>query len=145
MHAVASQGHQPEPTNLQLLVDSVPALIHTALPDGCLDFFNQTWLKYVGLSLGDLQGWKWTAAIHPEDVEGILSKWRTSLASGEPFLHGARVRRAGFFEERLGHRIRRTSLEKILSELKAIPRAFGNCTRPDFKYSLNERSTAWVT
>jgi formate hydrogenlyase transcriptional activator len=94
MHAVASQGHQPEPTNLQLLVDSVPALIHTALPDGYLDFFNRTWLRYVGLSLEDLQGWKWTAAIHPEDVEGMVDKWRASLASGEPALYEARVRRA---------------------------------------------------
>src|SRR4029077_17840567 len=52
------------------------------------------WLKYVGLSLGNIEGWKWTTAIHPADVEGILEKWRASLASGEPFLHEARVRRA---------------------------------------------------
>jgi hypothetical protein len=31
--------------------------------------------------------------IHPEDVEAILHKWRASLASGERFLHEARVRR----------------------------------------------------
>jgi len=94
MRIVASQGYKFEPTNLQLLIDSVPALIHTALPDGYLDFFNQTWLKYVGLSLEDLKGWKWTAAIHPEDVEGMVDKWRASLASGEPALYEARVRRA---------------------------------------------------
>jgi PAS domain S-box-containing protein len=41
-----------------------------------------------------LQGWKWTAFIHPEDVEGIVDKWRASLASGEPLLHEARVLRA---------------------------------------------------
>ena len=94
MHGMASQGHRFEPTDLHLLVDSVPALILTALPDGSLDFFNRAGLKYVGLSLEDLQGWKWTAVIHPEDVEGIVSKWRASIASGEPFLHEARVRRA---------------------------------------------------
>lgn len=94
MRIVASQGYKFEPTNLQLLFDSVPALIHTALPDGYLDFFNQAWLKYVGLPLEDLQGWKWTAAIHPEDVEGMVDKWRASLASGEPALYEARVRRA---------------------------------------------------
>ncbi|MGB2677550.1 MAG: PAS domain S-box protein [Candidatus Acidiferrum sp.] len=91
---MASQGHKFESTDLQLLVDSVPALIHTALPDGYLDFFNQTWLRYLGLPLEDLQGWKWTAAIHPEDVEGMVDKWRASLASGEPALYEARVRRA---------------------------------------------------
>ncbi len=41
-----------------------------------------------------MQGWGWTAAIHPEDVAGIVDKWRTALATGEPFEAEARVRRA---------------------------------------------------
>src|SRR5580692_3659641 len=81
-------------SDLQLLVDSAPSLIHTSRPDGHLDFFNQTWLRYVGQSLEDLEGWKWTAFIHPEDVQGIVERWRASLASGEPFLYEARVLRA---------------------------------------------------
>jgi formate hydrogenlyase transcriptional activator len=106
MHGMASQGPRFEPTDLQLLVDSVPALILTALPDGYFDFFNRTGLKYVGLSLEDMLGWKWTAVIHPEDVEGIVSKWRASLASGEPFVHEARVRRAdGEYRWMLHHNI----------------------------------------
>src|SRR5882724_7003669 len=93
-------------SDLQLLVDSAPSLIHTGRPDGYLDFFNQTWLRYVGRSLEDLQGWKWTAFIHPEDVERIVEKWRASLASGEPFLHEARVRRAdGEFRWMLHHKV----------------------------------------
>ena len=79
---------------LELIVNSAPALIHTALADGYIDFFNQTWLDYVGLRLEELEGWKWTAAIHPDDLDGILEKWRASLVSGEPFLHECRVRRA---------------------------------------------------
>ena len=83
-----------------------PRLIHTGRPDGYLDFFNQTWLRYVGRSLEDLQGWKWTAFIHPEDVEGIVEKWRASLASGEPFLHEARVLRAdGEYRWMLHHKV----------------------------------------
>src|SRR5437763_9857715 len=31
-----------------------PACFHTGRPDGYLDFFNQTWLRYVGQSLEDL-------------------------------------------------------------------------------------------
>lgn len=77
MHAM-SQGHKSEPMNFQLLIDSIPALIHTSLPNGELDYFNQAWLNYVGLSLEDLLGWKWTAAIHPEDLEGIVEKWRAA-------------------------------------------------------------------
>ena len=79
---------------LQLVIDTTPALIHTALPDGSLDFFNRRWLEYVGLSLEEIQGWKWTASIHPEDVEQFVEKWRVSVESGEPFEAESRVRRA---------------------------------------------------
>jgi hypothetical protein len=32
--------------SLLVLIDSAPALIHTARPDGYLDYFNQSWLEY---------------------------------------------------------------------------------------------------
>jgi hypothetical protein len=35
-------------SDLQRIIDSTPALIHTARPDGYHDFFNETWLNYVG-------------------------------------------------------------------------------------------------
>src|SRR5260370_12784422 len=90
----------------QLIIDSAPAFIHTARPDGHIDFFNRTWLEYVGHRLEDLLGWKWTAAIHPDDLDGILEKWRASLASGEPFLHETRVRRAdGQYRWMLHHKV----------------------------------------
>ena len=95
-----------ETSDLQLLVNSVPSLIHTGTPDGYLDFFNQPWLTYVGRPLEDLQGWNWTAFIHPEDVEGMVERWRASLASGEPFLHEARVLRLdGEYRWMLHHKL----------------------------------------
>jgi PAS domain S-box-containing protein len=76
------------------LVDTIPALVHTALPNGDIDFFNLGWLEYLGLAITDLLGWRWTAAIHPEDLEELLNKWRASLESGQPFFAESRVRRA---------------------------------------------------
>src|SRR5277367_6670981 len=110
MRAMAPQGDGAVPrdqvSDLQLIVDSAPSLIHTSQPDGYLDFFNQTWLTYVGQSLEDLQGWKWTAFIHPEDVEAMLEEWRASLASGEPFLQESRVLRAdGEYRWMLHHKV----------------------------------------
>jgi PAS domain S-box-containing protein len=81
-------------SDFQLLINSTPILIDTAKPDGYLEFFNQTCLSFVGHSLEDLAGWKWTAFIHTEDVEGIAELWCASFASGEPFLCEARVLRA---------------------------------------------------
>jgi hypothetical protein len=37
--------------DLRTVINSTPGLIHTSQPDGYLDFFNQTWLRYVGKPL----------------------------------------------------------------------------------------------
>jgi formate hydrogenlyase transcriptional activator len=94
MPAMASSIPSSEPLNIQLLIDSIPALIHTARPDGYLDYFNKPWLEYLGVTLDKMAGWNWTAFIHPEDLEGIVTKWRASLATGEIFEYEARVRSA---------------------------------------------------
>jgi PAS domain S-box-containing protein len=94
MRDMASAGQRPELLNIQLLVDSIPALIHTAMPDGYLDYFNRPWLEYLGATLEQVSGWNWTAFIHAEDVEGIVAKWRACLSSGEVFEYETRVRRA---------------------------------------------------
>src|SRR5580692_11398211 len=92
--AMDSSGQGSERLNAQLLVDSIPGLIHTATPDGYIDYFNKPWLEYLGVTLDKMTGWNWTAFIHPEDVEGILAKWRDCLASGEIFEYETRVRSA---------------------------------------------------
>ncbi len=79
---------------LRRAVDTTPAFIHTARPDGYLDYFNRGWLDFLGKSLEEVCGWRWTESVHPEDVAGIVQKWHAALASGEPFEAEARVRRA---------------------------------------------------
>ncbi len=91
---MASSRQEFDAFDIQMLVDSIPALIHTAKPDGGLDYFNKRWLEYLGVPLDEVTGWKWTAFIHPDDVGGIVAKWRTSLATGDIFEFEARVRLA---------------------------------------------------
>src|ERR1700735_2461754 len=76
------------------IVDSSPALLHTARPDGYLDFLNQRWLEFAGLPLEKLLGWGWVSCIHPDDVEAFLRNMRESYARGKPFQETSRVRRA---------------------------------------------------
>jgi PAS domain S-box-containing protein len=91
---MASAEQQRESLNIQPLVDSIPALIHTARPDGCIDYFNRPGLDYLGATLDDVTGSKWTAFVHPEDVDGIVAQWRACLVSGENFEYETRIRRA---------------------------------------------------
>src|SRR5258707_12585921 len=95
MGATEHSSVDEQSLSLREVIDSSPALIHTARPDGYLDFFNRTWLDFVGQPLKSLLGWKWTSWIHPEDVESFVQKWRESIATGERFEGAARVRRAG--------------------------------------------------
>ena len=76
------------------LVDTTPAFVHTALPNGDVDFYNHGWLEYVGIPLKDLQQWGWSCMIHPEDLETIMPKWRAAFEAGESFVGESRVRRA---------------------------------------------------
>jgi PAS domain S-box-containing protein len=94
MRAMSSPRQEFDPVDIQVLVDSIPGLIHTARPDGYLDYFNKPWLEYLGVTLDKVTGWNWTAFIHSEDVDGILSKWRACLATGKIFEYETRVRRA---------------------------------------------------
>jgi formate hydrogenlyase transcriptional activator len=98
MHTMTTSGQSSDlpwqGVDLRQVIDSAPALIHTARPDGHLDFFNHKWLEFVGLAQAELVGWQWTACIHPDDVDAFVEKWRTAIATGEPAQHESRVRRA---------------------------------------------------
>ncbi len=106
--APASEPPQslPSADSSQRLIDTAPALLHTGQPDGSLDFFNQGWLDFLGARLDDLQGWRWTAWIHPDDVTLLVDEWRTCLRTGEHLRIESRVRRAdGQFRWFLHHKV----------------------------------------
>jgi formate hydrogenlyase transcriptional activator len=103
------------------LVDTTPAFVHTALPNGELNFLNRGWLEYIGVPLTDLLGWRWTSKIHPEDVEAFVERWRASVRSGEPFLAESRVRRAdGEYRWFMHHK------EPLRNELGQIIKWYGS-------------------
>jgi PAS domain S-box-containing protein len=78
---------------LRFVVDALPGLVWTARPDGHIDFLNQRWCEYTGLGVEEACGQGWQTAIHPEDLPGLLERWRSVLASGEPREMEARLRR----------------------------------------------------
>ena len=64
------------------MIDTTPALLHSALSDGDIDFFNQRMLDYLGAPMEELCGWQWANFIHPDDVEQIVSKGRCPWKPG---------------------------------------------------------------
>jgi formate hydrogenlyase transcriptional activator len=79
--------------DIRVVVDRIPAFTWSAHPDGSVEFVNQRWREYAGLSLEESQGWGWQVAIHPEDLPSLMQKWRELLISGEAGDIEARMRR----------------------------------------------------
>jgi PAS domain S-box-containing protein len=78
---------------LRLVIDTLPALVWSKLPDGSADFLNQRFREYTGLSVDEGLGWGWMRnAFHPDDR--TEEEWRVAFAAGEPFDREARLRRA---------------------------------------------------
>jgi len=80
--------------DIRLVVDTIPTLAWSAHLDGSAEFFNRRWLDFTGLSSAEAFGWGWKAAVHHEDLGGLLDKWRAILASGQAGEAEARLRRS---------------------------------------------------
>jgi len=80
--------------DLRLTIETIPAFVGTALPNGSVDFISQSWLDYTGLSREEWVGWGWMTVTHPEDLERAAMKWRAALAAGEPIEQETRFRQA---------------------------------------------------
>jgi PAS domain S-box-containing protein len=90
---VSQDQLQHSEAQFQLLLDTIPGLVWSALPDGNVDYLNQRYREYTGLALREIVGWGWQVAIHPDDLTGHVEYWRMVLASGQPGETEARLRR----------------------------------------------------
>jgi PAS domain S-box-containing protein len=89
----AEQDVRRSEDRLRLVIDTLPGLVWSKLPDGSADFLNQRFREYTGLSVEEGLGWGWMLnAFHPEDR--TQEEWRAAFAAGKPFEKEARLRRA---------------------------------------------------
>lgn len=86
-----SEQHEKE---TRALIDTIPQQIWSGPPDGTLDFCNERWRSYMGLSLEELQGDGWQSMLHPDDRERVLRAWQHSVATGTPYEQEERHRGA---------------------------------------------------
>jgi PAS domain S-box-containing protein len=89
----AESASREDLRSLSLLIDSIPGLLFTTRANGELEWVNRTILAYFGRSLEDLQNWRLTDAVHPEDLPNTLARWSEGAASGQPYDFEERLRR----------------------------------------------------
>jgi PAS domain S-box-containing protein len=85
---------QRESRRLRDVIETIPAYVWSALPDGFVDFINRRWLEFSGFTLDQSMGWGWADALHPEDRGPLTEAWRAAIASGKPMEAEARMRSA---------------------------------------------------
>jgi PAS domain S-box-containing protein len=76
---------------LRLVIDTIPAMSWSTLPDGANDYSSKGWLEYTGMKSSQAVGSGWLKAFHPEDRAAHMAKWRAATNSGELFKSEARI------------------------------------------------------
>lgn len=69
----------------ETLVDAMPQMVWSALPDGYHDFYNRRWYEFTGVPEGSTDGEGWAGLFHPDDQPLAWERWRHSLATGETY------------------------------------------------------------
>src|SRR5215831_14420561 len=88
-----SESRNPAPLELRSFLDHIPTIAWSALPDGSLDFCNQPFRDYTGLSLDQLYGTEWQSAVHREDILRLETWWQNLRQSREAGTTEVRLRR----------------------------------------------------
>ena len=71
----------------KFILNSIPQKLVTTRPDGSVDYFNQQWMEYTGLTFEQIKDWGWKQIIHPDDLNEQLRRWQHATATGECHEH----------------------------------------------------------
>ena len=69
----------------RFMAESMPQKIFTATAKGDVDYYNQQWLEFTGLTFEQIRDWGWTRFVHTDDLEENLRRWKHSVETGEYF------------------------------------------------------------
>ena len=82
-------------TRVKCLADSMPQIVWSANADGNIQYYNQRWFDYTGLTFDQTKDWGWKAVIHPDDLERCIQLWTTAMRTGQPHVGEYRLKRGG--------------------------------------------------
>jgi PAS domain S-box-containing protein len=90
---LAEEAVKQAEDRIRLVIDTIPTMAWSLRPDGVLDFLNQRWLDYTGLSLQEAIE-EPTRTVHPEDLPRVMEKWLVVKDTSEAYEDEMRLRRA---------------------------------------------------
>jgi PAS domain S-box-containing protein len=74
------------------LAEATAAIVWHTTPAGEVDAEHPTWTAFTGQTFAEYKGWGWLEAIHPDDREQTVQRWKQALASGRLYEEEHRLR-----------------------------------------------------
>ena len=123
----AEQAARHNEAVLRFMTDSMPQIVWTSMPDGNLDYYNQRWYDYTGLTFEQTKDWGWGPVLHPDDLQNCVDVWTHCIESGDDYQVEYRFKRAsdGQYRWHLGRAI---AMRNVSGQ---ITKWFGTCTDID--------------
>ena len=81
----AEENLRESERRFRMLAEAIPHQVWSCLPDGSVNYGNQRWMDYSGLTMDQSQGYGWTSRVHPADMEAVLMAWREAKAQEKPY------------------------------------------------------------
>jgi PAS domain S-box-containing protein len=79
---------------LRMTIETMPALVWRATPDGRLDYVNERVRQYTGKSVADCALTGWVDLVHPDDCESLMATYQECFATGESYRATWRIKGA---------------------------------------------------
>jgi PAS domain S-box-containing protein len=78
---------------LRQLVEHIPQLVWSCLPDGHCDYLSRRWTEYSGVPVAAHHGAGWLSALHPDDRERTAARWASFITGRAEYDIEYRLRR----------------------------------------------------
>lgn len=109
--------------NFRSLAEAIPQIVWTSDALGNVNYFNQKWYSYTGMSEVEAGKSSWLSALHPDDVKACYSKWYDSISQGHAYENQRRFKDvSGNYRWHLGRAV------PIRDASGKIIKWFGTCT-----------------
>lgn len=76
------------------LAEQAPQIVWNVDADGKVTYLNRKWYELMGGVSADWMGYKWTSAVHPDDLANMSDNWKTSRGNLTPYVGMRRLRAA---------------------------------------------------
>jgi PAS domain S-box-containing protein len=91
---LAEEKLRTSETELRTIVDSIPGLVAIVAQSGEIEMVNRGVLEYFGRTLEELQHWRMSDSVHPDDLPSVVERWQHAINTGGPPECDERLRRA---------------------------------------------------